>query len=249
MEDALVKLVGKTRWTRDASILLGAVLLNACQGGTQRGRLESYRALAARQANDKSSAPSQTQAATISGNAQLSAASLLLSREDLLPCESLPPRKLAQNSGESAWVDGSWSNYARAFIVKGSAQSGLCKLEIRPVGQITLNPGGIDAFVRGGQIRVILATPNGDALIPPANQGIVHCNEREGSLDVSFEGFHLGKSHISYVMNEAVPVELAPRVCMARLLDDNRKARNDWVFILPTQTLSAQSSSFFPQEN
>lgn len=245
----MVKLVGKTQWTRDASILLGAVLLSGCQGGSQRGRLESYRALVTRQANDKVSPAGETEDTTTPGNAQLSAASLLLSREDLLPCESLPPRKLAQTNGESAWVDGSWSNYARAFIIKGSAQSGLCRLEIRPVGQITLNPGGKDAFVKGSQIRVILATPSGDALIPPANQGIVHCDEREGSLAVSFEGFQLGKSQISYVMNEAVPIELAKRVCMARLLDDNRKASNAWVFILPTQTLSPQSSSFFSREN
>jgi hypothetical protein len=214
-------------------------LASGCQEGSQRGRLESYRALAARQ-NDTENVVTNSQLdESHAGNAQLFASSLLLSREDLLPCESLPPRRLTRSDGMVNWVDGSWSNMARPFVVKGSAQSGLCRLEIRPKGSVVLNPGQKDAFVRGSQIRIVLATPGGDALIPQENQGIVQCAERDGGFDVSYESFSLGRSSIGYVMNEGLPLELGSRVCLARLLNEERKALNEWVFIVPTQTLSA----------
>ncbi|MEN9528298.1 MAG: hypothetical protein RI932_171 [Pseudomonadota bacterium] len=226
---------------RTASVVALLAFTAGCQGGNQHGRLESYRALAARQKVAESKASEHHNDSTHPGNAQLFASSLLLSREDLLPCESLPPRRLTQSDGVVAWVDGSWSSMARPFVVKGSAQSGLCRLEIRPKGSVVLNPGQKDAFVRGSQIRVLLATPSGEALIPPANQGVVHCAEREGAFEVSFEGFNLGRSSVGYVMNEALPLELGSRVCLARLLNDERKALNEWVFIIPTQNLSTSS--------
>lgn|GEM_PF-807075 len=213
--------------------------VSGCESGNQRGRLESYRALAARENSLGKISTAQQTDPSHPGNAQLFASSLLLSREDLLPCESLPPRRLTQSDGRVTWVDGSWSNMARPFVVKGSAQSGLCRLEIRPKGSVVLNPGQKDAFVRGPQIRVLLATPSGDALIPSANQGVVHCAEREGEFEVSFEGFSLGRSSVGYVMNEGLPLELSSSVCLARLLNEERKALNEWVFIIPTQSLSA----------
>jgi hypothetical protein len=224
------------------SLMAGGII--SCQGGHRRARLESYRALATRPSGDSSD---KNQNGThpeenLMASAQLSAASLLLSREDLLPCDSLPPRRLTQGDGQTAWVDGSWSQYARPFIVKGSAQSGMCSLEIRPVGQISLNPGGKDAFVRGSQIRILLTSPSGDTLIPPANHGVVTCTERDGVFQVTFDGHALGKSNISYVMNEAIPLELAPRTCMARTLDEARKPKNEWVFILPVQSVALQNN-------
>lgn len=224
------------------SVMLLSSVVVACQGGSRRGRLESYRALAGRQSSDKSSEESDNNHHSEMASARLSAASLLLSREDLLPCDSLPPRRLSQTDGQISWVDGSWALQARPFIVKGSAQSGLCALEIRPIGQAILNPGEKDPFVRGSQIRVLLTTPAGDTLIPPANQGVVQCKEKDGTFVITYEGYLVGKSNISYVMSEAIPLELSPRVCLARMLDENRAVKNEWVFILPISRVAFDSN-------
>ncbi|MEY4064485.1 MAG: hypothetical protein RIR26_693 [Pseudomonadota bacterium] len=215
--------------------------LVGCQGGNKRGRLESYRALAARETDSgkKANAHSDSQ---LFSNAQLSSASLVLQREDLIPCEELPPRKLNLADGEMVWVDGGWAHHARPFIVKGSAQSGVCALEVRPLGQVSLNPGGNDPFIRGKQIRFLLTTASGDAVIPADSEPLVNCSESNGAFDVSFEGIHIGKSPISYVMNEAVPLDLAPRICLARVLSADRIAKNEWMFILPIASVSTRTT-------
>jgi len=233
------------------SVIGSALLMSSCNGG-QRARLDSYRALATRQApanQSNSTLAGHNDENRFSSSGKLSAASLILSREDLLPCQSLPPRKLTLADGEISWVDGSWANFARPFIIKGSAQSGLCRLEIHPLGQVSLNPGSKDAFVRDSQIRILLATPNGDALVSQSNDGKVRCQPREASFEISFDGVLLGRSQISYVMNESIPLDLTPRVCMARILDGNRRAKNEWVFILPTLDLRAQLNAPSAREN
>lgn len=215
--------------------------LSACQGGNKRARLESYRALAAREQDSQKRNGAHADIEVLS-SAQLSAASLVLQREDLIPCEELPPRKLTFSDGEVTWVDGGWAQHARPFVVKGSAQSGLCALEVRPLGQVSLNPGGADPFIRGQNIRFLLTTSSGDSFIPADNQPLVNCTESNGSFDISYQGIRLGQSPVSYVMNEAVPLDIAPRICLARVLSSEKIAKNEWMFILPISSISARSS-------
>lgn len=218
-----------------AVALLSTQLVGSC-GPTYKARLDSYRALATRvPANGRQHPHSLDEDRFVqSASAKLAAASLILLREDLIPCASLPPRKLTTANGQEMWLDGSWSNYARPFVVKGSAQSGLCRLEIHPNGTNNLNLGGREAFVRGERIRILINSPAGDSSFPPSNQGFVKCLEKQNQFEISYEGLVIGQTAVSYVMNEAIPLELNQRVCLARILDDSKKAMPDWVFILPT---------------
>ena len=215
--------------------MLFAQMIESCEQ-TNRARLDSYRALATRPpANIKQRPHSLAEDRFAQfASAKLAAASLILTSEDLIPCVSLPPRKLTTSSGQDIWLDGSWSNYARPFVVKGSAQSGLCRLEIHPNGTNNLNLGGRDAFVRGDRIRILMTGPTGDSLFPPSNQGYVKCLQKQNQFEVSYEGLVIGQTAVSYVMNESIPLELNQRVCLARVLDESKKAMPDWVFILPT---------------
>jgi hypothetical protein len=201
-----------------------------------KARLDSYRALATRGPNpsQRTSDLQNDESSTRPSIARLAAASLILVREDLLPCSSLPPRKLTTPTGEVYWLDGSWSTHARSFIVKGSAQSGLCRIELHPTGASNLPLGGRETFVRGEQIRFLLAGHDGEAVYPPSNRGFVKCLEKQNSFEVSYEGQVLGQSGVSYVMNESIHLELHPRVCLARVLDEAKKPTPEWVFILPT---------------
>jgi hypothetical protein len=215
--------------------MLFAQLLGSCEQ-THKARLDSYRALATRSPSNGTQRPHSLDEDRFaqSASAKLAAASLILLREDLIPCASLPPRKLTTANGQEIWLDGSWSNYARPFVVKGSAQSGLCRLEIHPNGTNNLNLGGREAFVRGERIRILMSGPAGDSLFPPSNQGYVKCLQKQNHFEVSYEGLVIGQTSVSYVMNESIPLELNQRVCLARILDSSKKAMPDWVFILPT---------------
>ncbi|MEY3902407.1 MAG: hypothetical protein RL189_1713 [Pseudomonadota bacterium] len=220
-------------------VTLGATLtlmqLLASCGQQHKARLDSYRALATRKPTSSPMSSEDSKKSTNQHqNAQLAAASLVLSREDLIPCASLPARQLTLTNGTVLWLDGSWSNYARPFIVKGSAQSGVCRIELHPTGTSNLNLGGRDAFVRGSEVRVLLSGPNGESLFPPSNNGFVKCMQKNNSFEITYEGALLGYSAVSYVMNESVPLELNQRVCLARILDASKNAMSEWVFILPT---------------
>lgn len=210
-------------------------LLASC-GQQHKARLDSYRALATQKPTSSSTDSKIPQKNVINQQqiAQLAAASLVLSREDLIPCASLPPRQLTMADGTVLWLDGSWSNYARPFVVKGSAQSGMCRLELHPTGTSNLNLGGRDAFVRGSEVRVLLSGANGESLFPPSNNGFVKCMQKNNNFEITYEGVLLGYSAVSYVMNESVPLELNQRVCLARMLDASKTAKSEWVFILPT---------------
>jgi hypothetical protein len=209
-------------------------------------RLESYRALVTRGPADAANLKNESAGLSTQPelpSARLSAASFILSREDLIPCSSLPPRKLTSTNGEVFWLDGNWSNFARPFIVKGSAQSGLCRIELHPYGPSNLPLGGKDTFVRQEQIRFLISTASGDSIFPPSNRGFVKCYEKQNQFEVSYEGLVLGQTSISYVMNESIHLELHPRVCLARLLDAAKKPTPEWVFILPTWETSLPSPS------
>lgn len=205
----------------------------ACDRQTNAS-LESYRALANRATVEatQQNLGLEKSIPTRDVTAKLAAASLILSREDLIPCASLPPRKLTIDNERVIWLDGSWSNYARPFIVKGSVQSDQCRLELHPTGKFNLHLGARDAFVRGDQIRFLLANTNGDALYTPANQGHVSCIQKNSVFEVAYDGNVLGQSPISYVMNESIPLELTPHVCLARVLDESKKALPEWVFVI-----------------
>lgn len=223
-------------------------LLASC-GQQHKARLESYRALATQKptaapTDDETDQKTNNQ----QQNAQLAAASLVLSREDLIPCASLPPRQLTISDGTVLWIDGSWSSYARPFIVKGSAQSGICRLELHPTGTSNYNLGGRDAFVRGSEIRVLLSGANGESQFPPSNNGFVKCMQKNNSFEITYEGVLLGSSAVSYVMNESVPLELNQRVCLARILDASKTAMSEWVFILPTWDPIAAPQSAVSQQ-
>ncbi len=216
-----------------------------------KARLDSYRALATRGPNTPQNRTDlqNDESSTRPPLARLAAASMILVREDLLPCSSLPPRKLTTPTGEVYWLDGSWSAHARTFIVKGSAQSGLCRIELHPTGASNLPLGGRETFVRGEQIRFLLAGHDGEAVYPPSNRGYVKCLEKQNSFEVSYEGQVLGQSGVSYVMNESVHLELHPRVCLARVLDEAKKPTPEWVFILPTWDSLSPAASDREQES
>lgn len=225
-----------------------ALILCQCVAGCTRGysaRLDDYRALVTRgpteksAENDKSGLPDQPEFPS----ARLSAASFILSREDLIPCASLPPRKLTSSTGEIFWLDGNWSTHTRPFIVKGRAQTGLCKIELHPYGPSNLPLGGRDTFVRNEQIRFLITTVSGDSIFPPSNRGFVKCTEKQNQFEVTYDGIVLGQSAVSYVMNESIHLELNPRVCLARVLDEAKNPTQEWVFILPTWDNSLQKST------
>ncbi|NBX18436.1 MAG: hypothetical protein EBR09_13850 [Proteobacteria bacterium] len=224
--------------------LLAALILCQWAAGCTRGynaRLDDYKSYVTR-------GPSDKKEAALAGNhtlpvARLSAASFILSREDLIPCASLPPRKLTSASGEIFWLDGSWSNNARPFVVKGSAQSGLCKLELHPFGPSNLPLGGRETFVRDEQIRFLISAANGDSTFPPSNRGWVKCQEKQNQFEILYDGLLLGQSAISYVTNESIHLELHPRVCLARILDGSKSPTQEWVFIIPTWDTPMPSST------
>jgi hypothetical protein len=176
-----------------------------------------------------------------SGGATLAAASQILSQDDILPCDALPARRLTLSSGEVLWLDGSWSNSVRPFIVKGSVQSNMCRLELHPSGATKTLLGGRDAFARGWQIRILLKGSNGEALFPPSNAGVVSCVKNQNSFDIQYDGVSLGESALSFVMNESIPLDLNPRVCLARLLDQSRQPTSEWVFIVPVERVFADT--------
>lgn len=211
-------------------------LIASCEQ-QQKARLDAYRALATRSPEQQLNArvSDEHESGDRNQTAKLAAASLILPHEDLIPCSSLPPRRLTTSTGTVYWLDGSWSNYARPFVVKGSAQSGVCRLELHPMGAVSLGLGGRDAFVRGDNIRVLVTGRSGDALFPPANGGIVKCLEAQNAFEITYEGIPIGQTAVSYVMNESIPLELAPRVCLARVLDEFKKATSEWIFILPSE--------------
>ena len=215
----------------------------ACHGDGRRARLESYRSLALKQKINKEKKQEQGDSpAQFNENifsARISAASATLTREDLLPCESLPPRKLTYANGRVSWLDGSWARQARAYIVKGKAETENCHLEIRPWGHVNINPGGKDAFIRGQQIHVLLTNPNGDTFIPPNNSGQVRCKELNGAFQVTTENAVIWNSQISYVTNEGVPLELASKVCLARFLSSEQVPQTDWAIIIPALHFNA----------
>jgi hypothetical protein len=221
------------RYNQFVWVCATACVVTACQGQGRRARLESYRSLALQQkAQLNVDSPKNNEPLTTI-NAKISAASTTLSREDLLPCESLPPRKLTHANGRVLWLDGSWAKQARVYLVKGPAESNFCQLEIRPWGHVNINPGGKDAFIRGRQIHLLLTNPDGDTYIPPNEGGRVHCNEYESRFRVTAGKTVLGSSPISYVANEGVPLMLAPRVCLARLLSAEQIPQNEWALLIP----------------
>lgn len=224
-----------TQIVQAGTLLSLAQLVLACES-EHKARLESYRALATRPPTNAKLPANSLNEDRFAQNvtAKLSAASLILSHEDLIPCSSLPARRLTTSTGKVVWLDGQWSNFARPFVVKGSAQSGLCRLELHPQGSTPLNPSGRDAFVRGEQIRILLAAQNGEALFPPSNNGFVKCLQKQNAFEISYEGVVLGQAPISYVMNESIPLEMAPRVCLARILDESKNITSEWVFVLPS---------------
>lgn len=216
-----------------------AFLVSACEGRGRRARLESYRSLALQQKINQieNHEPNIEEDAVFS--ARLSSASATLTREDLLPCDSLPPRKLTHSDGRVTWLDGSWARLAKAYIVKGAAETEQCHLEIRPWGHVNINPGGKDAFIRGRQIHVMLANPNGDTYIPPNNGGRVRCVEFNGVFKVTSDRALVGTSQISYVTKEGVPLELASKVCLARMLSSEQVPQNEWALIIPAINFNA----------
>lgn len=217
--------------------------MSGCFGNSRRAYLQSHRSLSLQQnlKKDKDEQKSGSSETLIDSmlNARISASTAALAREDLLPCESLPPRKLTYTDGRVNWLDGSWARQARAYVVKGSAETDICHLEIRPWGHININPGGKDAFIRGRQIHVLLANPNGDTFVPPSNAGRVRCVERDGSFQITAENTFIGNSPISYVTNEGVPLVLASKVCLARFLSSEQVPLNEWALVIPALNFNA----------
>lgn len=242
-ERTLAKAAGKTQIFCATALSLVGLSVTACEGNGRRARLESYRSLALKQKMKLEQTQEQEKATSLFGessfSARLSASTTTLTREDLLPCESLPPRKLTYADGRVRWLDGSWARQARAYIVKGSAETDVCHLEIRPWGHVNINPGGKDAFIRGRQIHVLLTNPNGDTFVPPSSAGRVRCMEFEGTFRISAENAVIGSSPITYVTNEGVPLELASKVCLARFLSSEQVPQTDWAIIVPAVHFNA----------
>ncbi|MEY2986555.1 MAG: hypothetical protein RJB13_76, partial [Pseudomonadota bacterium] len=134
----------KTKIFCTSALCLVGLSVTACQGDGRRARLESYRSLALKQETKlEQSQEQENTSVLLNGSkfgARLSASSATLTREDFLPCESLPPRKLTYADGRVQWIDGSWARQARAYIVKGGAETNICRLEIRPWGHVNINP-------------------------------------------------------------------------------------------------------------
>jgi hypothetical protein len=242
-EGSLTKAEHKSQILITTALCFAGLSLTACQGDGRRARLESYRSLALKQKikleQNQEQGSSAVQKQEFIFSARLSASSTTLTREDLLPCESLPPRKLTYGDGRVSWLDGSWARQARAYIVKGSAETESCHLEIRPWGHVNINPGGKDAFIRGRQIHILLSNPNGETFIPPNTSGLVRCSELNGKFQITTENAVIGNSPISYVTNEGVPLELASKVCLARILSSEQVPQSDWAIVIPALHFNA----------